>query len=143
MKDFKKILVPFDGSDHSKQALEQAVFLANLCQAELVLLHVVDLNRKISSFEQVSTGGYIPNELKEDGYKLIGTAMATIPEAIKATSVVEIGSPAEIITEICSAGEYDLIIMGSRGLNKFKQIFMGSVSQYVLAHASCPVMVIR
>lgn len=143
MKDFKKILVPFDGSDHSKQALEQAVFLANLCQAELTLLHAVDLNRKISSFEQVSTGGYIPNELKEDGYKIIYAAAAMVPEHIKTTSVVEIGIPAEIITAVCSEGDYDLIIMGSRGLNKFKQLFMGSVSQYVLTHAPCPVMVIR
>jgi nucleotide-binding universal stress UspA family protein len=143
MKAVKKILVPFDGSVHAEKALAQAVFLAQLCQATLTLLHVVDLNRKISSFEQVSTGGYIPAELKEDGYALVLTACENIPKDVKTESLVEIGGPAEIITEISSRDGYDLIIMGSRGLRKVEQFFMGSVSQYVLAHAACPVMVVR
>ena len=61
---FTKILVPFDGSEHAGRALASAANLAALGGAKLTLLHVVDLNKKISSIEQVSTGGYIPAELK-------------------------------------------------------------------------------
>ena len=38
---------------------------------------------------------------------------------------------------------YDIIVMGSRGLGKIKSIFMGSVSQYVLKYAHCPVLIVR
>ncbi len=48
MAVFKKILVPVDGSKHAGMALAQAVCLAELCGAALVLLYVVDLNQKIS-----------------------------------------------------------------------------------------------
>ena len=143
MKAVKKILVPVDGSAHAEKAVAQAVLFAQLCQATLTLLHVVDLNRKISAFEQVSTGGYIPAEFKEDGYKLILAAQEKIPENIQTENIVEIGVPAEIITEISNKDDFDLIIMGSRGLGTLERVFMGSVSQYVLAHATCPVMVIR
>lgn len=143
MKDVKKILVPVDGSAHAEEAVVQAVFFAQLCQASLTLLHVVDLNRKISAFEQVSTGGYIPAELKEDGYRLILAAQKKIPPNIQTENIVEIGAPAESIVEISNTADYDLIIMGSRGSSTLERVFMGSVSQYVLAHAACPVMVIR
>lgn len=128
MKDVKKILVPVDGSVHAEKAVVQAVLFAQLCQATLTLLHVVDLNRKTSAFEQVSTGGYIPAEFKEDGYKLILAAQEKIPGNIQTEKIVEIGVPAEIITEISNKDDFDLIIMGSRGLGTLERVFMGSVS---------------
>jgi Universal stress protein UspA and related nucleotide-binding proteins len=143
MEQFEKILVPLDGSQHSLQALQQAVYLAELCGAQLELLYVVDLNQKISAFEQVSTGGYIPNELKEDGYEILAAAMQEVPKDIKAAMQVVIGQPSKTIIEFCEQEQCDLIIMGSRGLGKIEQFFMGSVSQYVLSHASCPVMISR
>lgn len=143
MGNFKKILIPLDGSKHAKQALAQGIYLAEICQAQLGILYVVDLNLKISSFEQVSTGGYIPQEVKEDGYKLVMKAMHEIPKEIETFPIVEVGSPSETIVDVCEREKYDLIIMGSRGLGAIQQIFMGSVSQYVLSHAPCPVMIVR
>ncbi|MEN6567633.1 MAG: universal stress protein [Veillonellales bacterium] len=143
MTNFKKILVPFDGSEHAKRALMQAVYLVELCGATLALLHVVDLNKKISTFEQVSTGGYVPGELKEGGYHLLADAMHLVPKEIAVGTIVKIGQPSEVIIDTCKEGQYDLIVMGSRGFGKLKQLFMGSVSQYVLYYANCPVMIVR
>ncbi|MPM89692.1 TRAP-T-associated universal stress protein TeaD [bioreactor metagenome] len=143
MKDFRKILVPFDGSEHAKRALTRAIYLAELCGAKLGLLYVVDLNKKISALEQVSTGGYVPSELKEEGYQVLASAIHQVPKEVEADNAVEIGRPSEVIIETCRAGKYDLIVMGSRGLGNIQQLFMGSVSRYALYHADCPVMITR
>lgn len=143
MREFKKILIPLDGSKHAKQALAHGIYLAEICKAKLGLLYVVDLNLKISSFEQVSTGGYVPHEVKDEGYQLVMNAMHEIPKEVETSPIVEIGSPAETIVDVCEREKCDLIVMGSRGLGAIQQIFMGSVSQYVLSHAHCPVMIVR
>ncbi len=143
MEEFQRILIPLDGSKHSKEALARGVYLAKQCKATIGLLYVVDLNLHISAFEQVSTGGYIPSELKEKGYNLLLDVVQQIPSDIAVEKIIEIGSPAETILDVCEREKYDLIVMGSRGLGAIQQIIMGSVSQYVLAHAHCPVMVVR
>ncbi|MHC1715207.1 MAG: universal stress protein [Acidaminococcaceae bacterium] len=143
MEDFHKILVPFDGSEHAEKALARAVYFAKLCGSEILILNVVDLNKKISSFEQVSTGGYVPSDFKEEGYRIMLNFADNIPKEIKTKYMVEIGRPAEIILDICKQESCDLIIMGSRGLSTLKQLILGSVSDYVMSNAMCPVMVIR
>ena len=143
MEDFHKILVPFDGSEHAEKALARAVYLAKLCRSEILILNVVDLNKKISSLEQVSTGGYVPSDFKEEACKMLLNLKAKIPKDIKTKYMVEIGRPSEIIIEICLKESCDLIVMGSRGLSTLKQLLLGSVSDYVMSNAMCPVMVIR
>ena len=143
MEDFHKILVPFDGSEHAEKALARAVYLAKLCGSEILILNVVDLNKKISSFEQVSTGGYVPSDFKEEGYRILLNFADNIPKEIKTKYMVEIGRPPEIILDICKQETCDLIIMGSRGISTLKQLILGSVSDYVMSNAVCPVMIIR
>ncbi|MDF2633640.1 MAG: nhaX 2 [Pelosinus sp.] len=143
MKKFCSILVPFDGSGHSKRALEHAIYLAELCQAKIGLLYVTDLASKVSSFEQVSTGGYIPSDMKEDGRGILNEALKQVPDTLKAEAFLEIGEPTELIVDFCQENNYDLIIMGSRGRGAVKQLLMGSVSSYVLYYAPCPVLVVK
>lgn len=143
MGKFHSILVPLDGSKPSQRALDQAVYLAELCEANIALLHVMNPNSKISSFEQVSLGGYIPDNIKEDGWAILNEALPQVPNTVKTESFLEIGVPTEFIVDFCQANHYDLIIMGSRGRGAIKQLLLGSVSSYVLYHAPCPVLVVR
>ena len=143
MEEFKKILVPFDGSEPAKRALKRAIYLAECCVANLGLLYVVDLNKKMSALEQVGTGGYVPNEFKEEGYRMLAAAIHKMPKELKMENIVKIGRPSEVIVDTCKEGRYDLIVMGSRGVGNIQQLFMGSVSRYVLYHADCPVMITR
>ena len=62
MKVFKNILVPLDGSQAGREALLYALSLAETYQASVWILHVIDLNQYMSSFEQVSGSGYLPQE---------------------------------------------------------------------------------
>ena len=140
---YKKILVPIDGSVGAQKALEQAVYLAGISGAELCLLYVVDLNQQISSFEQVSTGGYVPEELKAKGYEELAGCMHLVPREIRARTMVEVGSPTDKIVDAAGQGGFDLVVMGSRGRGGIKALVMGSVSQYATLHAPCPVMIVR
>lgn len=80
MEEFQHILVPVDGSEPSVRALEKAVYLAEKCGSQVTLLTVVDMNKEINSFEQVSTGGYVPGELKEKGSQILLKLMPSIPK---------------------------------------------------------------
>lgn len=143
MKKFRSILVPLDGSKPSQRALEHAIYLAELCKAKIGLLHIIDLDLQVSSFEQVSLGGYIPDNIKADGRAILNEALIQVPRTLEIEKFLEFGVPTEFIVNFCKENSYDLIIMGSRGRGAIKQLLMGSVSSYVLYHAPCPVLVVR
>lgn len=143
MEKIRSILVPVDGSQHSRRALERTIYFAELCQAGIGLLHVIDPNSQVSPFGQVSLGGYIPDNLKDYGRAVLQDAFKQVPGTLETECFLEIGTPAELIVNFCQEKNYDLIIMGSRGRGAIKQLLLGSVSSYVLYHAPCPVLVIR
>lgn len=138
-----KVLVPIDGSKASYKALSHAVYIAKHNKTELTLLYVVDLNKEVSDFERVSLSGYVPENVKNKGMEILNKLAKEISQEIKINTDIEIGSPAETIVEKAKNENYDIIVMGSRGLGKIKSILMGSVSQYVLKYAHCPVLIVR
>lgn len=141
--EVRRILVPTDGSGQAFKALNEAITIAALCDAELTLLMVVDLNENVSAFEQVSLSGYMPAELKIAAYQFLAELMHVVPPEIPAHVRVEVGYPAETIVAVAEEIECDLIIMGSRGMGTIATFFTGSVSKYVLKHASCPILFIK
>lgn len=140
---FTSILVPIDGSVASARALARGTALAEAFSAKLTIVYIVDLNAHMSAFEQVSGGGYIPEEIKQKGYSVLNEAERSLPQGIKADLRLEIGNPARRILSIAENEHIDLIVMGSRGLSSAKQILLGSVSHNVLVRAACPVMIVR
>lgn len=147
MEEFQHILVPVDGSEPSVRALEKAVYLAEKCGSQVTLLTVVDMNKEINSFEQVSTGGYVPGELKEKGYQILLKLMPSIPKEIHVQAVVQavvqIGDPAKNIVQYSEDHPTDLIIIGNRGLSGLKKILLGSVSNYVLLRSQVPILIMK
>ena len=103
----------------------------------------VDYNKEVAAFEQVSLGGYVPAELQVAAYKFLADLMHVIPPEIRAHTRVEIGDARDIIVDVATEEESDLIVMGSRGLGTLGGILTGSVSSYVLAHAPCPVLLCK
>ena len=51
--------------------------------------------------------------------------------------------PGEMLVEVARKKDADVIVMGTRGMGKLARTFLGSVSNYVLNHAHCPVLVVR
>lgn len=139
----KRILVPIDGSRQSREAVRKAAFTARAFGAELTLLCVVDLSKVMSGVQQVNTGGYVPDAVTEVAEEVLQKMKAQIPKDIKVSTVALVGNPANVITEEQEDEGFDLIVMGSRGLGAIKGLFMGSVSQNVLKHARCPVLIVH
>jgi nucleotide-binding universal stress UspA family protein len=111
--------------------------------AELTLLMVVDYNKNVAAFEQVSLSGYVPAELKIAAYQFLAELMHVIPSEIRAHTRVEVGDPGETILRIAEEEESDMIVMGTHGFGTFRSLLMGSVSSFVTQHAGCPVLLCK
>ena len=139
----RRILVPTDGSGQAFKALGQAIEIAKVCGAEITLLMVADLNQNVSAFERVSISGQVPAELKIAAFQFLADLMHVIPIEVRAHTRVEVGDPAELIVYVAEEEESDLIIMGCRGMSTLKTFFTGTVSQYVMKNAYCPVLLCK
>ncbi len=142
-KDLKQILVPVDGSKESISACRWATTIAEATGASITLLHVVDLNEKMTSFDRVSMSGYIPEVLRLHGQEMLDQYLSHMPKTITIHPQLRAGSPHQTIAQVAKELRPDWILMGSRGASNLREIVMGSVSQYVLHHVSCPVMIIK
>ncbi|WP_277288575.1 universal stress protein, partial [Veillonella montpellierensis] len=144
MVEYKTILVPTDGSDNSKRALEHALAVASRNKAQLIVVHVANIVSAISNFDQTSiSGGYVSEQIAEDmeetGKEILADVLKAVPQDVNVKSVFEVGSPGPALLAIAKKYDADLIVMGSRGLGPLKGLFVGSVSSYVTSHSSCPV----
>lgn len=140
MEDFKRILVPVDGSESSDRAIEQAVALAEVCGAELNFLYVANINQLAIN---ACLSDAILEAVTKAGNVILDRAMNKIPKGVKAEGFSETGSPAVVILDFANEKDADLIIVGSRGLGLVKGVLLGSVSQHLVEQAKCPVMVVK
>ncbi|CCO06982.1 universal stress protein [Desulforamulus hydrothermalis] len=144
---YKKILVPLDGSERARKALSHAVELAAKLAAKITLMHVVPslppyVNTAVDRLGQAQQA--IVEELMKNGQELLDQYISMFSgNNIAVDTFIVMGQPADEILEKARAENYDLIILGSRGLGEIKGYLMGSVSNRVSRHASCPVLIIR
>jgi nucleotide-binding universal stress UspA family protein len=148
---FSKILVAIDDSEFSQAIFEQALALAKLHQATLMLLHV------ISPFDDLYLSdpySGIPHaemiywkrrrEVEELGIERLRSLESTALKVGIATEFTQsLGEPGKLICALAKNWHADLIVMGRRGLNGLSELFMGSVSNYVLHHADCHVLTLH
>jgi nucleotide-binding universal stress UspA family protein len=127
-----KILVAIDGSESAKKALEYAVQLAKKHKAKVTLLNVGE--SKIF--------GLKPEVARKIGESILFDAASEVKE-LKLNTQLEFGNPAETIIEVAEKGNYDLIVVGNRGLSSVKRFFLGSVSDDVSHHAKSSVLIVR
>jgi nucleotide-binding universal stress UspA family protein len=155
---FKRLLVALDGSENSARASQAAIELADKLRAELIVLHAVIPPAMYYHAEASPEGPVIepPTHEKEiDLYleyaRRVGRGIIdpTVSEAKKRGITVKEDLPeattsvVETIVNHAVKENADLIIVGTRGLGGFKKLLMGSVSNGVVSHAHCPVLVIR
>ncbi len=147
-----KILLATDGSDHSKKALEEAAKIAGGCNADEVA--VINVYEKSPSLSGIDWYNVTDEDLKrfkkleeqnlEERMKLLHTAVKTLQQKnVKARSIIKEGHPAETIARVAREGDYDLLVVGSRGLGGLKKLFLGSVSNALLQEAGTNVLVIK
>lgn len=139
----KNILVPIDFSDLSKDALPYASLLARQFDAELVLLHIVEifpidslLGRELTHQTTVPLMRQAEAGLERMAEKLYKAS------GVKATVAVRAGSPFAEISDAAKTGSADLIVLTTHGHTGLKHVWLGSTAERVVRHASCPVLVV-
>ncbi|MBR1396033.1 MAG: universal stress protein [Selenomonadaceae bacterium] len=136
----KNILVPVDGSVGSDRAVAQAISIASLCESKINFLYVANINQlAINAF----LSDAILAAVKKAGEVILERAVNMVPSDIKYETFSQTGSPAVTILDFEKQLNSDLIVMGSRGLGLVKGVLLGSVSQYIVEQATCPVLVVK
>ena len=140
---FSRILVPVDGSDNSHRALDAALFLSEKLGAKVTAIHVME-DVPVLHIESEKLLRELLNAYKKENQLILSkcSEIATEKGLMIETKLFQ-GNPSSAILDFCEKEKHDTIVMGSRGMGKFKELVLGSVSSKVLHHSSCPVMLIR
>ena len=147
-----KVLIPTDGSETARKAMDFAARLLAGSSCEVVLLAVVEEPAYATFWSDglVAPEVILPptEELKEE---LRGKAEETLSaeaESLRAAGLrttvrLRFGNPATEILQEAEDGGYEMIVMGSHGRGVLGGFLLGSVSNRVVHHAKCPVLVVR
>jgi nucleotide-binding universal stress UspA family protein len=145
----KKILLATDASKDAEKAALIASDIANSTGSELHVLHVgntKDFHVAPSAEQSFSPRTVSLGEVRENAEKTLEEAVKQVEDAggTVAQSHLRLGDPDDEILRFCDEqGGFGLIVMGSRGLTRIKRVVMGSVSESIVRHAHCPVLVAR
>jgi hypothetical protein len=141
MARYQKILVAFDGSVSDENALRQALRLAcdEKCWVRVVALAVVDLPEEVYAVSPEAVDRLLARAQGHAAAVAAVAAKAGVPCSIE----VREGAPAAKIVEIAREAGAGVVVMGSHGRTGLARLLMGSVTEKVIGHAPCPVLVVR
>ncbi len=148
MSLIKSILVPYDFSDGAAAALRYAASLADALDADIQLLHVWEPGPYVDPTQVLAVGGRA-SELQAQYTKAaedrLKKAIAEHAESISARVKPHVvaGYPSSTIVERAEHGNFDLVIMGTRGLTGLKHLLLGSVAERVVQRCSKPVLTLH
>ena len=136
----KKILVPLDGSSNSFRGLDTAIHMARECQATITGLYVAGIVKPRTS-DPITP---LEKILLEHAQKIMKKAkLNAAKKGILFFDRVTYGDDGKRIVEVADKQNFDLIIIGSRGMGSAKELFLGSTSNYVLHKSKKPVLVVK
>ena len=141
----RRVLVAVDRSEQSRWALKLACELALSLKAELVLLHVVDCPCTFASHFAAAASAAAPvSPQTQEGAELLHEVAACVPPALSPLKVLRHGDADREIVAAAAEWEADLIVIGTHGRGRVSKFFflLGSVAEYVLRYAECPVITV-
>jgi nucleotide-binding universal stress UspA family protein len=140
---FTKILVPVDGSDNSYRALEAALVLSEKLGSNISVVNVME-QVPITHIESEKLLSELLEAYKKENQEILSKCSDIARQkGIAIKTVLLHGNPAPVILDYSKKENFDLVIMGSRGMGKFKELIIGSVSSKIVHHSPCAIMIIR
>jgi len=136
----KNILVALDGSKNSVRALSNAIALAKQTDATITGLFVIQAFPTEMGLSRTILGKSLEKHYKH--FMSIAKSMCT-KKKVKFVDAIEFGEEGKTIVSIAEKNNYDLIVIGSRGMGKIGELFLGSTSNYVVHSSKIPVLVIK
>ncbi len=143
--DFSKILIPVDGSTNAKRAMYVASEIGSKFRSELTLLNVVNRLQlpDIKGVEMGNISEYYPKTTEISGMLLNDLKKKIESYEHPVHLLSKVGNVSETIVSTAEEGDFDLIIIGNRGLGTIQRAVMGSVSNAVLNHTKKSVLIIH
>ena len=143
--EMHRITVAIDGSANGDQALRYAVDLATRYGAELTVVAVAPIHPVYLSPTEPWVSAEVMQSEGEHYRALVDQAVKNA-RAAGLSNVTGVCLEGVIVDELLShleAHPPDLFVVGSRGLSTAKRLFIGSVSEALLHHVGCPILVVR
>jgi nucleotide-binding universal stress UspA family protein len=155
----KNLLVAVDFSKTTEAVVGQAAALAKVLGAKLWVVHVTSDETQAMAFEATQFTGYAPEfvampgdvqlardisaeEIKREHRELLGISSNLRNEGIEAQAILLKGDAARLIVEKAAEVDAAMIILGSHGHGLLHKAFLGSVSEAIMRHAKCNVLVV-
>ena len=143
VRKIKKILVPLDGSKNSLRGLDEAISLARQCHAIITAIYA----KQYPPAFVLHPLGFMGIDFKKEGKKILGPVKTRAAKHGIHLIYKIIGSadPRYDIVRFAHSrkNKFDLIVIGSRGNGVVKDLFFGSVSDYVVHKSKIPVLVVK
>lgn len=156
---FRRILVALDRSSQAPFVFEQALEQAQHQKSELLLLHAIHSEPEapagsfmgLGTIADVDTYGALKRLHHERIQKEIRLAegwlntyqQQAIANGITTKVDCRAGEPSLLICELAQTWNADLIVIGRRGNQGIREVILGSVSNYVVHHAACSVLIVQ
>ena len=143
---FRRFLVALDSSPHAEQALAEAIDLARTSNARLTLMTVVP---EVSAWALLGASEAplnfpeINGEVERAYQAMLAGALEKVPEDVPVRTLIKHGAAGAAIVDEATAGDHDLVIMGSRGRGELRSLLLGSVSHHVLQASPIPVLIVH
>jgi nucleotide-binding universal stress UspA family protein len=139
----KKLLVPIDFSPSSIKALHYAVSLAGQFGASIHLLHVVESAATLSALSAMKLAVSDEEMAQRARDQLRLLAEREIGDAAPVHAEVRVGKPFQEIVALAKKQGIDCVVIATHGYTGLKHAVMGSTTERVVRHSSCPVLVVR
>jgi nucleotide-binding universal stress UspA family protein len=152
---YKNILVAFDKCPEGKYIFEVSLNLAKMSDASLMLLHILSKDSKDSNVdsalnsvgctsESVDTSRQQWKQFGQDSLDLLKSHVQQAQaEGVKAEFMQLDGQPGKMICTFAKEWGADLIVIGRRGFSAAEEMFLGSVSSYVIHQSHCSVHIVQ
>jgi nucleotide-binding universal stress UspA family protein len=143
MGRYERILVPTDGSEETRRAVEHAIDLADEHGATVHALYVVN-SASFSSLPMESSWESVAAMMNEEGAAALDQ-VESIAEAhdVPVERALVDGSPSREIVRYAEDEDCDLVVMGTHGRGGIDRLLLGSVAEKVVRSSSVPVLTVR
>ncbi len=137
-------LVPIDLSDESQRIVDQAKALAESAKGTVILVHVAEPEPDFVGYD---TGpdvvrDHVAHAMRQEHQDIQKFAEQLREQGVDATALLVQGPTVETILEEISKRNADMVVMGSHGHGAMHNLLLGSVSEGVVRHATCPVVLV-
>lgn len=137
------ILVPLDGSKNAARGLSMAIGLAKQSQARIIGMCVLQ-RPPHHAFRSARLIQYPEKQMLKEAEKILNSAgIHCVQSEVLFEKKIVFGDPGQMIVKFAKDKKIDTVVIGARGRGAIKEVFFGSVSNYVVHKSNVPVLVVK